>query len=187
MARIIDGNSDSYRVGTPEDDFMNGGGGDDSVRGGFFFIDLDADPFGFGLPPQPPSGAPVIDVNLRGGRADDSYNITARQDGCVAWVKIEGFSPAEGDSVHFHLMDTVDNLLVSDDDMFRALDKNDDARLDAADQAAGLGAEPFAEVVVDGMGLHLRAGDDWLTLVGRDSATAADFEVPTAVAGDFLL
>ena len=33
MARIVDGNGDTYRVGTPQNDFMDGRGGDDELYG----------------------------------------------------------------------------------------------------------------------------------------------------------
>jgi Ca2+-binding RTX toxin-like protein len=57
MVRIIDGDGDSYRVGTPEDDFMSGRGGDDELYG----VEGDDELWG-GL----------ADDNLSGGPGDDS-------------------------------------------------------------------------------------------------------------------
>jgi Ca2+-binding RTX toxin-like protein len=87
MARIIDGDGDSYRVGTPQDDFMDGRGGnddlygvegDDEVYGGRGDDDVDGGP-GDDLVDGGPgldlvTGGEGFDI-LRGRAGDDTLDL----------------------------------------------------------------------------------------------------------------
>src|SRR5687767_6312745 len=87
MARIVDGDGDSYRVGTPQDDFMDGRGGnddlygvegDDEVYGGLGDDDVDGGP-GDDLVDGGPgldlvTGGEGFDI-LRGRAGDDTLDL----------------------------------------------------------------------------------------------------------------
>jgi Ca2+-binding RTX toxin-like protein len=158
-----DSGNDTFEAYAPGHATLHGGTGDDR-----YDLVCQADWTGAG--PSLP-GIPTQTYDIRTGVGADQVKLWGQVDGAIAWARIEDFTP-DRDLLEIAYFNPSTGEWNDVDQVFDRLDTNDDQALDTSD-----GPTDFGEVLVDAYGVHLRTGDDWLSLKGHESLMASDFDL----------